>query len=196
METAIQILLIIVIIILLVWDIILHYQFKKKTTKKCREYYEVNSKLNFIIAIGSFAILLVTYLGFDVKEDILKKSERPINELVNAKSAEINSLLESKNILKAGIYIVNDLKYKEDSIYLFSNLITIDNKHLPDFAYEPKLIINTRTGENLRIKKVTLDYFVLGSPINKSGFIMTEQENPKYPKELTFDIWIADYRTN
>lgn len=195
MDTAIQILLMIVIIILLVWDIILHYHHKKQKAKEGREYYEVNSKLNFIIAVGSFSILLVTYLGFDVKEDILKKSETPINELVNTKSAEIDSLLESKNILKAGIYIVNDLNYKEDSIYMFADLLTIDNKHLPDFAYEPKLIINTSTGENLRIKKVTLDYFVLGSPIKKSGFLMLEGENPKYPKKLTFDIWIADYKT-
>jgi len=195
MDSLISILLLLVIIILLIWDILLRLIQKKQPSNENKEYFELNSKLNFIIAVGTLAILLVTYLGFDVKEEILKKSEEPIKNLIKAKSLEIDSLLESKNILKAGIYIINDLNYKEDSVYKFEDLLTIDNKNLPNFAYPPKLIINTSTGENLRIKKVTNDCFILSSPIQKSSSLLIG-ENPNYPKNLKFDIWIADYKTN
>ena len=191
---AIIVLLLIFIFILLIWNIKLFYNLKKKDENHVAEYYELNGKLNFITAVGSIAILLISYLGFNVKKEILKNSEGSINEMVKAKSSEIDSLLESKNILKAGVYIVNDLEFKEEKEYKFEDLKTIDNKPLPRFTSEPKLIISTNTGENLRIEKVTTDFFVLGKPISKNYAFIDSKDNPNYPKILIFDIWIADYR--
>lgn len=192
---AILIFLLILIVILLLWNIKLYYNHKRKGKNHDREYFDLNAKLNFVTAVGTLAILLISYLGFNVKKEILKNSEEPINEMVKMKSKEIDSLMASKNILKAGIYIISDLDFKENKVYKFKDLLTIDNKHLPDFAYIPKLIINTSTGENLRIEKLTTEFFVLGRSISKHSFLAIEDENPNYPKILKFDIWIADYKT-
>jgi len=119
-----------------------------------------------------------------------------MDELVAKKGKEIDSLLENKNILKAGIYIVSDIKFKEDSIYYFKLLKTIDNKPLPIFNTNPKLIINTNTGENLRIKELTKNYFILEKYKSKN-IVLSVGKNQEYtPIELRFDIWIADYYRN
>jgi hypothetical protein len=190
---TIQILVTIAIFILLAWDIYLHIRLRRNKNRD-HEHHELNSKLNFITASGSFAILAISFLGWDVKDEILKKSEEPIKEMINKKSAEIDTLLKNKNILKAGIYIVTDLEFKENKIFKFQDLLTIDHKHLPELTNAPKLLINTRTGENLRIEKVTNEYFILGKPISETYSIYEEGVNPKYPKVLKFDIWIADYK--
>lgn len=189
---VIQFLLLIAILILLIWDICLHLIFKRER-KKEREYFELNARLNFIIAVGSLAILLISYLGWNIKDEILKRSEEPIRKMIDEKKVEYDSLLDNKNILKAGIYIVTDLEFKENRIFKFKDLSTIDNKHLPDLAHAPRLLITTSTGENLRIEKITNEYFILGKPISKSYSLFQEGDNPKYPKILKFDIWIADY---
>lgn len=93
-----------------------------------------------------------------------------------------------------GIYIVNDIEYQEDKIYKFKDLLTFDNKQLPAFVFEPKLLISTTTGENLRIKKITNEYFILSKPISKNSGIRTDDDNPEYPKTIKLDIWIADYK--
>jgi hypothetical protein len=102
------------------------------------------------------------------------------------------------NLLAANrirIYIVGGIKFKEDSIYKFSSLKTIDNAGLPEFTFPPELIIKTNTGENLRIKKLTNGSFILGKQLFEGNFLMAD-ENPTYKKtELKFDIWIADYKT-
>lgn len=195
MDEVILFLFMILLLILSVWNYFIYRRFLKLNMQSDNQYHELNAKLNFIIAVGSFAILIISYFGFDVKADILNKSKEPIMEMVRIKSHEIDSLLESKNILKAGIYIVTDLEYKENKVYEFKNLFTIDEKHLPDFAYVPKLMIITNTGENLRIEKVTNEFFTLTKPISKNGFLLVEQENPDYPEVVKFDIWIADYKT-
>lgn len=188
---AIEILILCLIFILLFWNAIqLTLANKGKRTSK---YFELNAKLNFIIATGSLAILLITYLGWDSKEEILKRSDPIINNAVHKKIAEVDSVIDSKNILKIGTYIVNDLVFKEGKQYRFTELLTIDNKHLPEFANKPKLIIITNTGENLRIKDVTSKYFILSHPIKKANYIEFQEDNPEYPKELKFDVWIADY---
>jgi len=126
----------------------------------------------------------------------LKQSKPMMDELVAKKGKEIDSLLENKNILKAGIYIVSDIKFKEDSIYYFKLLKTIDNKPLPIFNTNPKLIINTNTGENLRIKELTKNYFILEKYKSKN-IVLSVGKNQEYtPIELRFDIWIADYYRN
>lgn len=200
---AIEILLLILIVILLVWNSFELYFNKRETQKTGQKYFELSAKINFLTATGTLAILLVSYLGLNVKDEILKKSETPINELITKKSKEIDSslriidtLLASKDVLKAGIYIVNDLTFKVDKIFKFQDLLTIDKKRLPSFSYAPKLMIITNTGENIRIKKVTNEYFILGEPISKNYSILTEQGNPEYPKLLKFDLWIADYKQN
>ncbi|MFM9838840.1 MAG: hypothetical protein ACKVOQ_11285 [Cyclobacteriaceae bacterium] len=190
---TIQILVLIAISILLVWDIYLHIKLKRNKNRD-HEYHELNSKLNFITASGSFALLAVSFLGWDVKDEILKKSEGPIKEMISEKRVEIDSLLANKNILKAGIYIVTDLEFKENKMFKFRDLLTIDHKHLPELTNAPKLLINTSTGENLRIEKVTNEYFILGKPISKNYSLVNETDNPEYPKILKFDIWIADYK--
>src|SRR5258706_3140140 len=111
METF-QLLLFTAIAILLVWNIFLFFQLRQNRNLN-REYFELNAKLNFITAVGSFAIIVISFLGWDVKDEILKKSEMPIKEMINEKSTEIDNLLANKNILKAGIYIVTDLEFKE-----------------------------------------------------------------------------------
>ncbi|MDP8314546.1 MAG: hypothetical protein RAP70_05665 [Candidatus Celaenobacter antarcticus] len=126
----------------------------------------------------------------------MKQSKPMMDELVAKKGKEIDSLLENKNILKAGIYIVSDIKFKEDSIYYFKLLKTIDNKPLPIFNTNPKLIINTNTGENLRIKELTKNYFILEKYKSKN-IVLSVGKNQEYtPIELRFDIWIADYYRN
>ena len=200
---TIEILLLILIFILLIWNSFELYFNKKVTQKTGQKYFELSAKINFLTATGTLAILLISYLGLNVKDEILKKSETPIRELITKKSKEIDSslriidtLLASKNVLKAGIYIVNDLTFKVDKIIKFQNLLTIDKKSLPSFSYAPKLMIITNTGENIRIKKVTNEYFILGEPISKNYSILAEQGDPDYPKILKFDLWIADYKQN
>lgn len=195
MEKLVPNTLMVFLIILFIWNLIVYYKQPKDVANKNKKYYELDAKLNFVIAVGSLAIFIVSYLGYDVKEEILKKSETPINEMVKAKSHEIDSLLESKNILKAGIYIVNGLEYKEGKKFRFKDFLTIDNKHLPDFGYSPKLIINSSTGENLRIVKVTSEYFILSKPLLKSGYLQLD-DNPYYPDIVKFDVWIADYKNH
>jgi heme/copper-type cytochrome/quinol oxidase subunit 2 len=192
---TIVVLFLVLILILLLWNIKIYYSHAKNDKNNDREYFELNAKLNFIVAVGSLAILLISYLGFNVKKEIIKNSEIPINEMVEKKSNEIDSLFASKNILKAGIYIINDLSFKENKVYKFKDLLTIDNKHLPEFAYAPKLIISTSTGENLRVEKVTNEFFVLAEPMSKNSYLVVEEDDPSYPKILKFDIWIADYKT-
>lgn len=191
---SIQALFIFLIFILLIWNVCLLYRIKKNKGKQVKEYYELNSKLNFITAFGSLAVLLFSYLGWDIKVEINENSKDAIRELIKLKSDEIDSLFADKNILKAGIYIVNDLEFKENKKFRFNDLLTFDNKPLPDFVHSPKLIISTSTGENLRIEKVTNEYFILGKPISKNNCIVLEEDNPKYPVIIKFDIWIADYK--
>ena len=192
MET-IQLLLLVAITILLTWNVFLYFRLKHDRNLN-REYFELNAKLNFLTAIGSFAIVMISFLGWDVKDELLKRSEVPIKEMIDEKRSEIDSLLSNKNILKAGIYIITDLKFEENKIFKFHDLLTIDKKHLPELTDIPKLLITTSTGENLRIEKLTNEYFILGKPISKFFYLSTEEGNPKYPKELRFDVWIADYK--
>jgi hypothetical protein len=63
---TIGIILSISIIILLVWNIYEFRYFKKCNTKGSK-YFELNEKINFIIAIGSLLIFTAGYLGFNVK---------------------------------------------------------------------------------------------------------------------------------
>lgn len=182
------------IAILLLWNIVLFIRNNNKNNES-EHYFELNAKLNFIAASGTLLILVVTFLGWNVRKEILMNSNVAIKEMVQVKSHEVDSLLESKNILKAGIYIVNDIDFKENKVYKFEDLLTIDNKSLPRFSHPPKLIINTNTGENLRIKEITDSYFILSKPIAKYYFISDERTNPEYPKIIKFDVWIGDYKS-
>jgi hypothetical protein len=199
----ILIFLILILSILSIWEICLFYQHKRQNANKEREYFELNAKLNFVTAVGTLIVLLSSYLGINVKDEIIKKSELIIKEMIIKKSAELDtlityadSLIKNKNILKAGIYIVTDNEFKAGKVYKFEDLESIDKKRLPVFEYAPKLIISTNTGENLRIDTITNEFFILAKPIIKNGFIMLERNNPIYPKSVKFDVWIADYKTD
>ena len=139
--------------------------------------------------------MLATYLGLNSKKELRIEYEKEITTFIKNQNDRIDSIINSKNILQAGIYIVNDIVYNEDQEYRFEDLKTIDNKKLPTFLYPPKLIINTSTGENLRIKKVTTTSFILSAPIAKSYSLFADGDNKDYPKVVKFDVWIADYKT-
>jgi hypothetical protein len=192
----IPILLILILSILSIWEIRLFYQHKRQSANQEREYFELNAKLNFVTAAGTLAVFVISFLGFNVKDEIIKKSELIIKEMIKEKSAKLDTLIENKNILKAGIYIVTDNEFKAGKVYKFEDLESIDKKRLPVFEYAPKLIISTNTGENLRIDTITNEFFILAKPIIKNGFIMLERNNPIYPKSVKFDVWIADYKTD
>ena len=209
--TIIVVALLVIAIVLFIWNI---YSFRLKDNQD-KQYYELNSKLNYITATGSVFILLAAYLGYTNEQNLNSNNDRKIKEFFNEnssvlqkenerlvtrfigeKSRKIDSLIDSKDILKAGVYIVNDCEFAEGKEYNFKDLRTIDGKELPKFSFAPKLIINTSTGENLRIKAVTNTYFVLGRPITKELYLITDGANPGYPKKVKFDVWIADYKAN
>ncbi|MFT4806460.1 MAG: heme/copper-type cytochrome/quinol oxidase subunit 2 [Psychroserpens sp.] len=203
MITVIPYILTFFMLIIFIWNIYLFYQHKGQNANPEREYFELNAKLNFVTAAGTLAVFVISFLGFNVKDEIIKKSELIIKEMIIKKSAELDtlityadSLIKNKNILKAGIYIVTDNEFKAGKVYKFEDLESIDKKRLPVFEYAPKLIISTNTGENLRIDTITNEFFILAKPIIKNGFIMLERNNPIYPKSVKFDVWIADYKTD
>ena len=184
--------LLIINVVLLIWNLISY----KRYANQEKQYYELNAKLNYITATGTVFIILLGYLGYNNEQNLNTNNERKIKEFITEKSSKIDSLINSKDILKAGIYIVNDIEFKENREYKFEDLKTIDNKNLPKFSYSPKLIINTSTGENLRIKKVTNTYFILSTPISKHFSYWAEGDNANYPNVVKFDVWIANYKTN
>lgn len=183
-------LLLFAIIALLIWNIILFWKSKNRDSK-ADGYFELKARLNFIVAVGSVGLLIIAYLGFGVKNEILNKADPIIIQMVNEKSKEIDSLFSSKNILKAGIYIVNDIVYKSDSTYNFRDFKTIDNASLPLFKNAPKLMINSSTGNDFRVRSINSESFVLTESIPKYTFLGYDAEG--YPDVVTLDIWIADY---
>ena len=178
--------LLIIIAVLLIWNVV----FTKKLTTEDSRFHEVNARLNYLAATGAVIIAVLSYFGFNYEQNLSSKA----NEFIVKKNSYFDSTIASKNILKASIFIVNDLEFVENKEYRFDALKTIDNQYLPKFLYPPKLIINTSTGENLRIKNITPTAFVLSRPLSKNTVFWAEEDNPNYPKVVTFDVWIADYR--
>jgi hypothetical protein len=188
----IAVLVLVINAILLIWNLIVY---RKTNQNDIAGYHELNAKLNYITATGSAFIILATYLGFSNVQNIDENTNKKVKDFFVTQSIKIDSIIDSKDVLKAGVYIVNNIEYKEDKEYEFGSLRTIDNKPLPKFSFPPKLIINTSTGENLRIKKVTTHSFVLGQAITKAQVIALDQDNKDYPQSVKFDVWIADYKT-
>lgn len=185
------ILLLVTIAALLVWNMFLFWKSKSDANSETDGYFELKARLNFIVAVGTVGLLIIAYLGFGVKNEILEKADPMIRQAVKEIRHEVDSLISNKNILKAGIYIVNDIVYKSDSTYYFSDLKTIDNESLPIFKNAPKLMINSSTGQGFRVRKIDNKLFVLTEPIPKYTFIGYDATG--YPDVVTLDIWIADY---
>jgi hypothetical protein len=183
----------IAIITLLIWNIATH---ARTTAIEHEKYHELNGKINYLAALGSTLVVIIAYLGWSTSKDIKEFNARQLREFINEQSQKIDSIVRSKNILKAGVYIVNDLDFKAGKEYKFDELRTIDDKPLPKFSFAPKLIVSTATGENLRIITVTPTSFTLGEPITRYNSFVAEEANKNYPKTLKFDVWIADYKTN
>lgn len=187
--------LLIITIILIIWTFC---SFRRNVQKENsdRNYLELGAKMNYLTATGSVFIILATYLGYNNELSLKKEYEAKISDFISKKSFYVDSVINSKDILRAGTYIVNDLNYIDNKKYKFEDLTTINNKKLPKFSFAPKLIINVCTGENFRVIEVTNEYFILGRPLSKNNFLVLDQDNANYPKVIKFDVWIADYKMN
>ncbi|TAH40107.1 MAG: hypothetical protein EYC69_11910 [Bacteroidetes bacterium] len=188
------------ICILLIWNIIERKKIRASTAPISTP--ELNARFNFITAFGAFLVLAIGYLGLNdqkkVTDRIYSEIKPKADSLITNVGRQVQSLdssLANKNILKAGIYIVSDLKFRGDSLYKFSSLRTIDNKSLPQFKTAPKILISTKEGFTVPIKFITDSSFEFYRPY---GFLLAEEGNYKRPETATLtkiDLWIADYKT-
>ncbi len=187
----VQLLLAGAIVILLIWNIGLLKKTRNENNDK--SILEIKAKLNFIVATGSLAVLVITYLGWDAKENIKMQNEIIVNEMIENYKEKLDSIFDENDLLKSQLFIVSGLEYEENNQkFVFNELKTVNGDRLPTFEHSPKIIVETSTGENLRIVETTSKYFILDKPIKKHWSLSTG-ENEQYPDILEFDVWIVNY---
>jgi hypothetical protein len=184
--TPIEIALICCIGVLLLWNMIVYF-FRSRNTEN-EKLQELNSRINYIVACGSFLILLIGFLGYNQLNNIGKDTKTAIQ--LRADSA-IQKAISEQAILKASLYIVGDIPLQYNKTYYFSKLPkTIDGKNIPSvFKYKPKILLTASSAFSLPIEEVTTEYFRIGKPMT----VLITDDSPSYNAK-TFDIWIADYK--
>lgn len=163
----------IVIFIFLVWEIIELRNIRKKLDKSNTEindsnYFDLNAKLKSIIAIGTFVVFIIGFLGWNTFDNI--------NEDVKNKLSSVDSLSASVELINTEM---------ENIVSFIENFSNVEKRNLENYLSEIKNKVNNLSN-NLLVISNEIKTKISSIDIIKNLTINRKEFNPRTKKSKRF----------